>query len=124
MRTKKTVLAASLTAAITGVALMGASATEVRPADRSASDERAVLEALSSTQSRTEIEALVDGDAPVSLSVDADTDTDTGKVLAARILPARAFVPVLPDCAQTVVCAGTDAATSFLLGSVSTRTRS
>lgn len=120
MRTKKTVLAASLTAAITGVALMGASATEVRPADRSASDERAVLEALSSTQSRTEIEALVDGDAPVSLSV----DTDTGKVLAARILPARAFVPVLPDCAQTVVCAGTDAATSFLLGSVSTRTRS
>ncbi|KTR03813.1 hypothetical protein [Curtobacterium luteum] len=120
MSTKKTALTASLTTAITGFALLGASAAEVPATGHDVADEHAALEALSNEQGRTEIGALIEGDAPVSLLVDAVT----GKVLAANILPVQAFVPVLPDCARTVVCTRTDETMSSLPGAASTRTGS
>ncbi len=124
MTVKKAMLIASLTVTMTGGALIGADPAEAAAtssaATTTASADVAELKSLIGTQSRTQIEALVDGEAPISLYVDAAS----GKILAARSVAARALNPIGPGCTPTSVCMRSITGTPYGLSGTGTRTGS
>jgi len=78
------------------------------------------LERLSETQSRAEIDALVDSTVPVSLLVDAET----GTVQAAAPISTRALTPIGPGCTADSVCMRTNTGVPYGLSGSGTKTGS
>ena len=78
------------------------------------------MERLSDTQSRAEIDALVNGTAPVRLLVNAAT----GTVEAAAPINARALTPVGPGCTQSSACMRTNSGVPYGLTGTGTKTGS
>ncbi|GGK87603.1 hypothetical protein JOE58_001049 [Curtobacterium luteum] len=127
MRTKQRSVAALLASAATTLVIVGLGTTNAQatPAPSAAVD-TAQLRALSTTQSRAEIDALVSGTDPVSLYVDAAT----GEVLAAAPAPdstvtgvhTRALTPIGPGCTSTSVCMRSISGTPYGLTGTGTRT--
>ncbi|MFJ4074420.1 hypothetical protein [Curtobacterium sp. NPDC089991] len=94
MSMKNTVAAAVIV--VLGIGALPTAANATTPAPTTL----AVLTDLRGTQSHAEIDAVMQGAAPV----EALADPDTGDILAAMSVRSRALTPVGPGCTSTSAC--------------------